>query len=126
MKISKDKFKIAYFSMEVELENSIKTYSGGLGILAGDILRSAADLKLPIVGITLLNNQGYFEQKINKAGEQEESVVSDYDFSNLKKVDLPVKDSLFERTSFVPIYANSRLNFYSCWTNIFLLFQRKL
>jgi len=86
MKISKDKFKIAYFSMEVELENSIKTYSGGLGILAGDILRSAADLKLPIVGITLLNNQGYFEQKINKAGEQEESVVSDYDFSNLKKV----------------------------------------
>jgi starch phosphorylase len=86
MAINKDKFKIAYFSMELELENSIKTYSGGLGILAGDILRSAADLRLPMVGVTLLNDQGYFDQKINNAGEQEESIVGNYDFSNLKKV----------------------------------------
>jgi starch phosphorylase len=86
MAINKDKFKIAYFSMELELENSIKNYSGGLGILAGDILRSAADLRLPMVGITLLNNQGYFNQKINKDGEQEETIVNDYDFSHLKKI----------------------------------------
>lgn len=86
MAISKDKFKIAYFSMELELENFIKNYSGGLGILAGDILRSAADLRLPMIGITLLNNQGYFNQKINAAGEQEETIVDDYDFSHLKKI----------------------------------------
>jgi starch phosphorylase len=86
MAINKDKFKIAYFSMEMELENSIKTYSGGLGILAGDILRSAADLRLPMIGVTLLNDQGYFNQKINQAGEQEESIVGDYDFLHLKKI----------------------------------------
>ncbi|HZJ41123.1 MAG TPA: alpha-glucan family phosphorylase [Candidatus Saccharimonadales bacterium] len=86
MAINKDKFKIAYFSMEMELENAIKTYSGGLGILAGDLLRSAADLRLPIVGITLLNDQGYFDQKINAVGEQEETIVVDYDFSHLKKI----------------------------------------
>lgn len=50
---------IAYFSMEVALESRIPTYSGGLGILAGDTLRSAADLGLPMVGVTLLHRKGY-------------------------------------------------------------------
>jgi len=84
--IAKKNYKIAYFSMEIALEQGIKTYSGGLGVLAGDILRSAADLKLPMVGVTLLSREGYFEQKINKQGEQEESPVSDYNFSNLEKI----------------------------------------
>ena len=59
------KTRVAYFSMEIALENDLKTYAGGLGILAGDLLRSAASLKFPMVGISLLNPQGYLKQKIS-------------------------------------------------------------
>lgn len=79
-------FQIAYLSMEIALESGIKTYSGGLGILAGDILRSAADLKLPMLGITLLSRNGYFDQRINKKGEQVEKSATKYDFSKLKRL----------------------------------------
>lgn len=61
---------IAYFSMEVGLDPNIPTYSGGLGILAGDTIRAAADVNLPYVGITLLTRQGYFRQKLNADGTQ--------------------------------------------------------
>lgn len=81
----KEDFKIAYLSMEIALESDIKTYSGGLGILAGDTLKSAADLRLPMIGMTLLNDQGYFKQKINEKGEQEE-LLSNYNFSKLKRL----------------------------------------
>ena len=67
--------KIAYFSMEVGLEASMPTYSGGLGILAGDTLRSSADLRVPMVGVTLLHRKGYFDQKLNKQGYQSEEPV---------------------------------------------------
>lgn len=83
--IKKDKIKIAYFSMEIALENAIKSYAGGLGVLAGDTLKSAADLKTPMLGITLLNNQGYFKQVINKAGEQEEK-PDRYNYRKFKKM----------------------------------------
>ncbi len=66
------KAKIAYFSMEIALDPSIPTYSGGLGILAGDMLRSAADLELPIVAVTLVHRKGYFRQKLDAAGNQTE------------------------------------------------------
>ena len=56
--------KIAYFSMEIGIDEHVPTYSGGLGILAGDTLKSCADLNVPIVGITLLSENGYFYQKI--------------------------------------------------------------
>jgi glycogen phosphorylase len=82
---SNDKFKIAYFSMEIALESDIKTYAGGLGVLAGDTLKSAADLKVPMVGVTLLNDEGYFKQKISKTGEQIE-MPTKYNFSKLKKL----------------------------------------
>jgi starch phosphorylase len=65
--------QIAYFSMEVGLDPSIPTYSGGLGILAGDTLRSAADLGVPMVGITLLHRQGYFRQRLDSGGNQTET-----------------------------------------------------
>jgi starch phosphorylase len=52
--------RIAYFSMEVALQSEIPTYAGGLGVLAGDTLRSAADLTLPLVGLTLASRAGYF------------------------------------------------------------------
>lgn len=77
-----DSETIAYFSMEIALEEGIPTYSGGLGILAGDTLRSAADLKLPISAVTLLYRKGYFYQKLNSQGIQSEMpvewIVSDF------------------------------------------------
>lgn len=62
--------RIAYFSMEIALAAEIPTYSGGLGILAGDTLRSAADLRIPLVGVTLVSSRGYFRQEIDGAGRQ--------------------------------------------------------
>lgn len=66
---------IAYFSMEIALESEMPTYSGGLGMLAGDTIRSAADLKLPMVAVTLLHRQGYFTQKLDNNGWQTETPV---------------------------------------------------
>lgn len=68
---------IAYFSMELGLDNAIPTYSGGLGILAGDTLKTAADLDLPLVGMSLLYRQGYFQQHLEYGWQQEETVQWD-------------------------------------------------
>jgi starch phosphorylase len=65
--------QIAYFSMEIALDERFSTYSGGLGILAGDTLRSAADLGLPLVAITLAYPNGYFRQSIDAHGIQHEA-----------------------------------------------------
>lgn len=70
-----DTARVAYFSMEVGVDPKVPTYSGGLGVLAGDLLRSAADLALPVVGVTLLHRAGYFDQSIDPAGAQKESPV---------------------------------------------------
>src|ERR1700674_1971538 len=64
--------KIAYFSMEIALDPSIPSYGGGLGILAGDMLRSAADLELPMVAVTLAHRKGYFRQRLDADGNQTE------------------------------------------------------
>ncbi|MGD9385512.1 MAG: alpha-glucan family phosphorylase [Thioalkalispiraceae bacterium] len=64
--------RIAYFTMEIALRNEIPTYSGGLGILAGDTLRSAADLEIPMVAVSLVSRAGYFKQTIDKHGHQHE------------------------------------------------------
>ena len=69
---SASKTTVAYFSMEIALDKAIPTYSGGLGVLAGDTLRSAADLSVPVVGVTLLHRKGYFEQHIDANGNQSE------------------------------------------------------
>lgn len=63
---------IAYFSLEFALTESLPTYSGGLGVLAGDHLKSASDLGLPLVGMSLLYHQGYFQQVLGPDGWQEE------------------------------------------------------
>jgi len=83
--IHSGKPKIAYFSMEIGLDKNIPTYSGGLGILAGDTLKSCADLNVPIVGITLLTESGYFYQKIDDEGNQIELPINfnSSDFLNL-------------------------------------------
>jgi glycogen phosphorylase len=67
--------KIAYFSMEIGIHNDIPTYSGGLGVLAGDTIRTSADLKLPMVAVTLLTKKGYFMQKLDEKGKQTEQPV---------------------------------------------------
>jgi glycogen phosphorylase len=67
-----DTRKVAYFSMEIGIEEGMPTYSGGLGILAGDTIRSAADLSVPMVAVTLLHRKGYFHQHIDASGWQTE------------------------------------------------------
>jgi len=65
--------KIAYFSMEIGINTDMPTYSGGLGVLAGDVIRSSADLRIPLVAVTLISKKGYLKQKITPDGWQIES-----------------------------------------------------
>ncbi len=74
--------QIAYFSMEYGLSECLPIYSGGLGILAGDHLKSASELGLPLVGVGLLYQKGYFRQYLNADGWQQETYL-DNDFYNL-------------------------------------------
>jgi starch phosphorylase len=69
---SESDVRIAYFSMEIAVDPRFPTYAGGLGVLAGDTLRSAADLGIPMVGVTLLHRKGYFRQHLDGKGEQSE------------------------------------------------------
>ncbi|MGA9470340.1 MAG: alpha-glucan family phosphorylase, partial [Candidatus Macondimonas sp.] len=62
--------RVAYFSMEIALRNEIPTYAGGLGVLAGDTVRAAADLALPLVAVSLVSRAGYFRQEIDPQGRQ--------------------------------------------------------
>jgi len=70
--ISNTENVVAYFSMEIAVLPSMPTYSGGLGVLAGDTLRSAADLGLPLVAVTLVHRKGYFRQHLDANGAQSE------------------------------------------------------
>jgi starch phosphorylase len=65
--------KVAYFSMEYGLTEALPIYSGGLGILAGDYLKTASDLGVPVIGVGLLYQQGYFRQAVDARGDQTES-----------------------------------------------------
>ena len=65
---------VAYFSMEIAINPAMPTYSGGLGVLAGDTLRSAADLGVPLVAFTLVHRKGYFQQHLDVHGGQSEDV----------------------------------------------------
>ncbi|HEY4659188.1 MAG TPA: hypothetical protein VIH11_06745, partial [Gemmatimonadaceae bacterium] len=64
--------RVAYFSMEIALRAEIPTYAGGLGVLAGDVMRSAVDLELPMVAVSLVSRRGYFTQVIEPPGRQVE------------------------------------------------------
>jgi len=114
-----DDRKIAYFSMEVGLKSDMPTYSGGLGVLAGDTIRSAAELNVPMVAVTLLHREGYFYQKLALDGTQTEEpahwVVEDFLQSleptvtvNLEGRDVKLRAWKFEVPSFgkdgVPVY----------------------
>src|ERR1700678_943533 len=67
--------RIAYFSMEIALSPALPTYSGGLGMLAGDTLRSASDTAAPMVAVSLVHRRGYFRQHLDAVGQQTESDV---------------------------------------------------
>ncbi len=64
--------RVAYFSMEIGVKNEIKSYSGGLGVLAGDMIRSSADMRIPLVAVTLVSRKGYLKQELTKEGKQVE------------------------------------------------------
>lgn len=87
--------KIAYFTMEIGLKEEIPTYSGGLGILAGDAVKSAADLELPFIAVTLLNHKGYFKQELTKTGKQIEH-PADWNHKKYLKL-LPVETKVYIR-----------------------------
>jgi len=88
--------QVAYFSMEIAIHPSMPTYSGGLGVLAGDTLRSAADLGVPVVAFTLLHRKGYFQQHLDSTGVQSEDVQlwnpSDFCTEELARVTVSVED----------------------------------
>ena len=67
--------RIAYFSMEIALSPALPTYSGGLGMLAGDTMRAAADMAAPMVAVSLVHRRGYFRQHLDAIGQQTESDV---------------------------------------------------
>jgi glycogen phosphorylase len=93
--------RVAYFTMEVALDPSMPTYSGGLGVLAGDTLRSFADLKIPAVGVNLLYWNGYFEQKLDEWGNQHERPVSLEPKGRLHLLPATVAVTIEERTVIV-------------------------
>ena len=96
--------EIAYFTMEIGIDAGIPTYSGGLGVLAGDTVRSAADLKIPLVAITLLHRQGYFYQRLDpRGGQREEPAV------------WVVEDFLTELPQRVTVSVEGRVVTVRCW-----------
>src|SRR5215203_5736348 len=92
------KTTVADFSMEIALDKAVPTYSGGLGVLAGDTLRSAADLSVPIVGVTLLHRKGYFEQHLDESGNQTEQPVAWRPEDRLEPVDARTTITIEGRT----------------------------
>src|SRR5258708_39244313 len=92
------KVSVAYFSMEFGLDESIKTYAGGLGILSGDIIKEAADQGLDFVGITILYKNGYLKQEIDENGIQQE-IPDVWDYQNIltntgKTISFALKDQI--------------------------------
>src|SRR5207237_8268310 len=76
-----NEFRVAYLSAEFGIHESIPIYSGGLGLLAGDHLKAASDLGLPLVGVSLMYREGYFRQYLNVDGWQQESYPENDFFS---------------------------------------------
>jgi starch phosphorylase len=86
----KNSTQVAYISMEIAVDSNIPTYSGGLGVLSGDTVRSAADLELPMVGLCLCYSTGYFYQFFNEHGEQKEKEIEWNFFYEFEKVEKPI------------------------------------
>ena len=91
---------VAYFSMEIALQNAMPSYSGGLGVLAGDTVRAAADIKLPMVAVSLLYRSGYFTQRLAEDGSQTEEPavwrVEDFLKEESARVTVPLENRRVE------------------------------
>ncbi len=89
---------VAYFSMEIAINPGMPTYSGGLGVLAGDTLRSAADLGVPLVAFSLVHRKGYFQQHLDSRGVQSEEVQpwnpSDFCTEEPARITVSVEDRI--------------------------------
>ena len=101
MSVPRGERKIAYFSMEIGIENEIPTYSGGLGVLAGDTLKAAADMGVPVVGMTLLFKHGYFTQHLDEDGNQTESPVDWNVSEEIEQLDRKVSVTIEGRTVWI-------------------------
>jgi len=90
--------QVAYFSMEIAINPAMPTYSGGLGVLAGDTLRSAADLGVPLVAFSLLHRKGYFRQHLDLKGAQTEDIQpwnpSDFCTEESARITVSVEDRI--------------------------------
>ena len=90
--------QVAYFSMEIAINPGMPTYSGGLGVLAGDTLRSAADLGVPVAAFTLLHRKGYFQQHLDPSGTQSEDIQpwnpSDFCVEEPARVTVSIEDRI--------------------------------
>jgi glycogen phosphorylase len=95
---------VAYFSMEIALEEGIPTYSGGLGVLAGDTIRAAADMGVSMVGVSLLHRKGYFHQRLDASGWQHE-----------EPVEWAVNDFVVEMPARVSVSVDGRTVRLRCW-----------
>jgi glycogen phosphorylase len=84
-----DRNPVAYLSMEIAIAPSMPTYSGGLGVLAGDTLRAAADMGVRLVAVTLVHRQGYFRQHLDAAGNQTEE-AQPWSPESLLKQEVPI------------------------------------
>ncbi|MCL5028809.1 MAG: alpha-glucan family phosphorylase [Bacteroidetes bacterium] len=83
----KENFNVVYFSAEFGLTECLQTYSGGLGVLAGDHLKASSDLGIPLIGLGLLYKEGYFQQYLNSDGWQHERYeINDFDNLPMKLV----------------------------------------
>ena len=105
--------KVAYFSMEIALDQSLSTYSGGLGFLAGSHMLSAGYLQLPMVGVTMLWSYGYYNQRINEEGNVDVAYIrKHYDF--LQEVDAEVILDIFGEKVIVKAFRVDPALFGSC------------
>jgi starch phosphorylase len=102
--VSSSKRLVAYFTMEIALENAMPSYSGGLGVLAGDTIRAAADVHLPMVAVSLLYRKGYFSQRLEEDGTQTEEAV-----------EWRVEDFLQEERAQVSVPLENRRVKLRCW-----------
>lgn len=107
----KEKSQIAYFSMEFGLGEALPLYAGGLGVLAGDYLKAASDLGVPLVGIGLMYDEGYFRQILDASGEQQ-AIYAYNDSRNL-----PLQPVITEQGGWlsIPIDLPGRLVYFQVW-----------
>ena len=102
--MTESQIKIAYFSAEIGISSSLPTYSGGLGVLAGDHIKAAADEGLPLCAITLLYKEGYFKQRIDDEGHQTETYPKFDPEPLLKKLDFTFPLHLQGRDVQIEVY----------------------